>query len=124
MCGSSSSSKQTQESSSLVDESIGSASGGSSKISNVRGNVDVVVNTTGIPGADLTNLMNVMADAASVMAADLSTRIDTQAQTIGDIAKAATATQTETGQIIQRLAVPVIVLIAVIVLLPTLMSKR
>lgn len=103
---SSSSSSQRQESLSAADESILSAEGGSSvlKVSNVSGGVNVTQH--GIASGDAATIFKAYADAGRAVADSLQQQIGQQASAVQDIAKTATATQTEQERIVNRLIVP------------------
>jgi hypothetical protein len=114
--GGDSSSVQRQESWTADDQSIGGGVDGGARLSNVRGNVrlEQTTITNGLDGATVSEILGGVSDVAG----QIFEQQARQADTVGDIARSATATQTETGKTINQLALPIIALVAVALLIP------
>lgn len=114
---------QSQESLSFLDQSVKSVeSGGSATVlsaSNVRGNVDFALTQNGLNASDVGGIL----DKFITVGEGALDAVKQSYAATAEIAKSATATQTEVGSTINRLAMPVLVTLALIMLLPALIGR-
>ncbi len=116
-------SEQNQKSLTANDESILSASGGSTvyDVSNVDGGVAIEVN--GLPGSDAVKIVQELTSLGTTMAEGFQAQLDKTQTAVSSIATTATGTQTELDRLVNKLILPGVLLVGGMMLLPVIKGK-